>query len=136
MHLEKFKQEAKKLRLQLGNYKREFTSRDVAFLKLRNAVASQEFTLSQLKRYLAEQNMRMVYKLVGVAVPKPIAEKLKSEGADITDFFPVKNNQKPPPPVYAGVLGLLEGKSPATDEELKRPALKKLAAKKDEEEAA
>ena len=52
--------------MQLNSYKREFTSRDLTFLKLRDACAAQEFTLTHMKRYLHDQNMRMVYKLMGL----------------------------------------------------------------------
>ena len=45
-HFDYFKAEAKKLRLQLNSYKREFMSRDATFMKLRNAVAGQEFTFT------------------------------------------------------------------------------------------
>ena len=94
-HLEMFKQEAKRLRMQLNSYKREFTSRDLTFLKLRDACAAQEFTLTHMKRYLHDQNMRMVYKLMGLQIPKNIREKLAKGGADFSDYFPVRNNTKP-----------------------------------------
>ena len=53
-HLEMFKQESKRLRMQLNSYKREFTTRDLTFMKLRNSCASQEFTLTQMRRYLQD----------------------------------------------------------------------------------
>ena len=125
IHLEKFKQEAKKLRLQLGAYKREFSSRDTTFLKLRNACAAQEFTFIQLKKYLTDQNMRMVYKVMGLAIPKKVKDKLLKGGADFSDYFPQRANTKPCHNVYKGALGLIEDKPPATDEELIEPGKKK-----------
>lgn len=53
-HLEKFKSEAKRLRLQLNSYKREFQTKDLTFFKLRNACYSQEFVIMTLRRYLKE----------------------------------------------------------------------------------
>ena len=32
--------------------------------------------------------MRMVYKLMGMAIPKPIKDKLVKGGADFSDYFP------------------------------------------------
>ena len=69
-HVEKFKSEAKRLRLQLNAFKREFGAKDTTFMKLRNACAAQEFTFTALKRYVAEQNIRMVYKILGMTLPK------------------------------------------------------------------
>ena len=68
-HLEKFKEEAKRLNVQLNCFKREFTQKDNTFLKLRNVCTAQEFTLMQLKRYFNEQNIRMAYKVLGMSLP-------------------------------------------------------------------
>ena len=130
-HLEMFKNEAKRLRFQLNTYKREFLSRDTTFLKLRNACAAQEFTFSQLKRYLSEQNIRMVYKVLGLTLPKPLRDKFAKGGADFSDYFPTAANLKPTVTIYKSSLGLIEEREPPTAEELIQPSKK---VKKKEEE--
>ena len=62
-----------------------------------------------------DQNMRMVYKLMGLTIPKPIREKLAKRGADFSDYFPPQQNSKPCHTVFKGTLGLIEDKPPATD---------------------
>lgn len=117
-HLEKFKAEAKRLRLQLNSYKREFQAKDLTFFKLRNACYSQEFVLMSLRRYLKEQNTRMIYRILGESLPKAIREKLLLQGADFSDMFPKKNNLKPGPTFYKSSLGLILDVPPAEDSEL------------------
>ena len=73
-------------------YQKEFTSKDTAFLKLRNTVASQEFTFVQIKRFLQEENMRMVYKVLGLQVPKKVKESLKLKGVEFAEHWPVNRN--------------------------------------------
>ena len=52
------------------------------------AAVWEEFTFTQLKRYLNEQNMRMVYRVMGLTIPKAVREKLAKGGADFADYFP------------------------------------------------
>ena len=66
----------------------------------------------------------MVYKLMGLPIPKPIREKLAKGGADFSDYFPVRNNTKPTNTVMKGSLGFITDATPATDEELKEPPKK------------
>ena len=117
-HFDYFKVEAKKLRLQLNSYKREFVTRDSTFLKLRNAIATQEFTFSQMRRYLNEQNIRMVYKIMGLTIPKPMREKFQKGGADFSDYFPVTSNRKATHTVFKCTLGFVEVKPDPTNEQL------------------
>ena len=84
-----------------------------------------------MKRYLQDQNMRMVYKLMGLPIPKPIKEKLAKGGADFSDYFPVRTNTKPTSTVIKGSLGFITDDKPATDEELKVPQKKKTEDKFD-----
>ena len=84
----------------------------MAFLKLRNAVASQEFTLTHLKKYLQEENMRAVYKLLGLTVPKVIKDKLALRGIDFVEYWPGQTNSLPPPEmIKSNVLGPVENRS-------------------------
>ena len=69
--------------------------------------------------------MRMVYKLMGMFIPKPIREKLVKGGADFTDFFPQRANNNACHNIYRGTLGLVEMKPPAEDHELVHPDKKK-----------
>ena len=67
----------------------------------------------------------MVYRTLGVGLPKSVKEKLTKEGANLTDFFPKRSNMKAGPPFFTSTLGLLENTVPATDEELRveKPAV-------------
>ena len=89
------------------------------FLKLRNALASQEFVFIHIKKYLGESNYRMVFKLLGVQLPKGMRDKLARNGADLSDFLPQKANNNPPHFVYRGHLGVIEDKPPASDDQLR-----------------
>ena len=68
------------------------TAKDLTFLKMRNICAMHEFIIIHLKRYLADMNFRMVYKLLGLKVPKKVIEILKRKGADFTDYWPASSN--------------------------------------------
>lgn len=69
-------------------FKRQFTTKDAGFQKMRNTIAAQEYTLIHLRRYLSLHNMRMVYKILGVPLPNQIRQKLSAAGADFSDYFP------------------------------------------------
>lgn len=116
LHLDKFKAESKFLRFQLNSFKREFSAKDMAFMKLRNAASGAEFTIVQLKRYLQEQNLRMVYRLMSLPLPKNIRTKLLNDGCDMSDYFPMLPNMRPGPMCVSGLLGLIEFRHHATDE--------------------
>ena len=88
-------------------------------MKLRNCCSSQEFTLLQIKRYLSEQNMRMVYKVMGLVLPKSIRRILTKGGADFSDYFPVESNNNAGPISTKSTLGLIEYTKPATDAQLR-----------------
>ena len=94
--------------MQVLNFRREFTAKDSTLLKLRSACTTQEFTLMQLKRALANQNIRMAYKVIGLNLPKAVKTTLAKGGADFSDFFPQTANSKPGPVTVTGQLGLLE----------------------------
>ncbi len=61
----------------------------------------------------------MVYRTIGVPLPKSVKDKLTKSGADLADFFPKRANMKAGPVFFTSTLGLLEDKPPATDEELR-----------------
>ena len=111
-HLNNFNHEAKTLRLQLLKYQREFTAKDLAFLKLRNAASQGEFLMINLKKYLGEGNMRMVYKLLGMQVPKFIRTKMTERGLDFIDYWPVQANSAIPHETVKSTLGLTEVPNP------------------------
>ena len=69
-NLNRFNGEVKYLRQQMMNSRKELTSKDLAFVKMRNICAMHEFIIIHLKRYLLQMNFRMVYKLLGMVVPK------------------------------------------------------------------
>ena len=65
--------------------------------------------------------MHMVYRVMGMAIPKNIREKLAKGGADFADYFPQRANNNPCHNVYKGTLGLIEIKPAAEDHELVHP---------------
>ena len=67
----------------------------------------------------------MVYKVMGMTIPKYVRERLAKGGADFADYFPQRANNKPCHNVYRGTLGLIEDKPAAEDEELVHPDKKK-----------
>ena len=69
--------------------------------------------------------MRMVYKLMGAALPKNIRDKLAKGGADLSDYFPAGANLKPGSSFAKSTLGLLFDIPPMTDEDLLRPHLRR-----------
>ena len=52
--------------------------------------------------------MRMVYKILGITVPKAIRDKLTNEGVEFTDYWPGEKNQAVPHEVTKSSLGLIE----------------------------
>ena len=57
---------------------------------------------------MKEQNIRMVYKILGMTIPKPMREKFAKGGADFSDFFPVNANKKATHAVFKSALGFVE----------------------------
>ena len=52
--------------------------------------------------------MRMVYKILGITVPKAIRDKLTNEGVEFADYWPGERNQAVPHEVTKSTLGLIE----------------------------
>lgn len=65
--------------------------------------------------------MRMVYRVMGMTIPKPVREKLLKGGADFSDYFPQRANSKPCHNVLKGSLGLIEDKPDPEDSDLIEP---------------
>ena len=55
-----------------------------------------EFIIIHMKRYLIDQNFRMVYRILGLTVPRKVREVLARKGADFSDYFQVMPNQAVP----------------------------------------
>ena len=77
-------------------------------MKLRNAVASQEFIVVHVKKYLHDENMRMVYKILGMPVPKLIKDKLAEKGVEFIEHWPAAQNSMPTHETFKSSLGLIE----------------------------
>ena len=60
----------------------------------------------------------MVYKIMGLPLPKPIREKFAKGGADFSDYFPVAANKKATHTVFKSTLGFVEDLPIPTDEQL------------------
>ena len=52
----------------------------------------------------------MVYKILGITVPKVIREKLTNEGVEFADYWPGEKNAAVPPEIIKGTLGLIENR--------------------------
>ena len=64
----------------------------------------------------------MVYKLMGLNLPKVLREKFAKGGADFSDYFTVAANQEATHSVFKCSLGLVEVKPDPTDEQLIEPS--------------
>ena len=67
----------------------------------------------------------MVYKILGMTIPKPLREKFAKGGADFSDFFPVTANKKATHAVFKSALGFVESLPNPTQEQLEDPSKKK-----------
>ena len=67
-----------------------------------------EFIIIHMKRYLIDQNFRMVYRILGLTVPRKVREVLSRKGADFSDYFQVMPNQAVPHKTHQGAIGFFE----------------------------
>jgi hypothetical protein len=78
--------------------------------KLRKKIIEQEEMFSQLRRYLTDLNVRMLYKMLNVKMPTELKEELAEKGAvffDLVKSQAVKANKFEVKTMASG-LGLLE----------------------------
>ena len=55
--------------------------------------------------------MRMIYKLLGMTIPKELRNKLSEKGVEFSEYFPVKENSIPPHETIKSTLGLIKQRS-------------------------
>ena len=60
----------------------------------------------------------MVYKIMGLLMPKPLREKFAQGGADFSDYFPVASNKRATHTVFKSTLGFIEDLPIPTSEQL------------------
>ena len=71
-----------------------------------------------VKRYLTQQNMRMVFKVLGLTIPREVREIMMDKGADFSDYFPGLVNSRVPNNYYTKTnLTFVEDRNIEEDEE-------------------
>ena len=51
---------------------------DSVIIKLQRKIMEQEFIWHRLQKYLSDENIRMVYKMLGIKMPRDLKETLRT----------------------------------------------------------